>query len=187
MENYPYKSEERLSEAEECLGRMSTSVDGDSLRRAFLSFLNSTRFALQPLLKDHKGKLNGFDDWWKTGPGVYMENDEICSFFREIRNTMTKADEDPFNYGFCLGGKGVMNGPLQIHADGTVLFGRLDAQGVPYWEVAKDVPGERSLIFCFKNPPDSLKSKNPLELSRNYLDTLREILDDFKKHFLLRR
>jgi hypothetical protein len=177
MKNYPYKTEQRLAEAKTCIERMRGAQDVYAFKEAFLSFLNASRFALDPLKSDCQ-QIQGFTEWWKQ-KAEFMEGHTLCKLFRALRNDVTKGGKDPFFVNQEIRGPMKLSGPLQIGSHG-ILKGDM-TNGRVRWSPMK-VEGVTTTIGLV-SAPEEFRNIDPVKLSEKYFELLSQIVDEFVLQF----
>lgn len=178
MHIYPYKAKRFIREANDSLGRMEKTNDIDELKRSFISFLNASRFSTQQLLTDYS-KLNNFSDWWLEKK-QFLENNNLCKFFKKLRNDVTKGGVEVLDIFYELKGSNIIRGPMQIGPDG-VLFA--EPRGGIYEWVPKKVGGLTITSCKFIDQPKEFDNKSSYSLCKEYLDILNKIIDEFIEKF----
>lgn len=181
MHVYPDKVEARLREALDALERVKKPNGPDELRRALQSFLETTKFTLQPLQTEYSA-LPGFKEWW--GKKVKeLKEDPISSFFYHLRNEVTKAGKELLAISTQLQGPFVLVGPSMIASDGQAYMGVIDNSGVTRFK-PHTLPGVRTTMrWHFRDCPPELTNINPIDLCSSYLATLDRITAEFIETF----
>lgn len=181
MHVYPYQAETFLREARDAFKRMAEAKNGDELKRALISFVNAARFSTQALETDYKNKLEGFNEWWED-KGEFLGEDAIAGFFRNMRNRITKEGEMEkiLNISWEIRGPMVMQGPLQISPDGTILVPDEEKRG---WTPKKDIKGQKITKWDFFNKPAGYQHCGAQELCERYLKLLESIFHEFTEKF----
>jgi hypothetical protein len=177
-EHYPYRAKQFLGEAQASFKRMQETKSIDELRRALLSFLNASRFCTQQLLTDFKGRLGGFDEWWSEKQ-VYLGKDDVCIFFKNLRNRVTKKGEDVLSVNFYIG-KLEMNGPLQIGQNGIMVKRE---KGDSYEWTPHETSQLTILRWDLKNKPFALANISGVDLCKDYIKKLDLLFDEFVVKF----
>jgi hypothetical protein len=177
MRAYPYKSEQRLNEARTCLERIRSAKNVYEVKEAFNSFLNATRFGLDPLKTDSQN-IEGFKKWWDE-KAEFLKNDALCKFFRELRNDIIKSGKDPFGVSQTIQGPTTITGPVQIGPQG-ILKGIIE-RGRTVWKPVS-LPGVTTSIGL-QGVPDQFKDIKLTDLCQKYLDLLSGIVDEFVLNF----
>jgi hypothetical protein len=73
---------------------MKSSMDPSNLRGSFNSFLNNTVHAFYPNLRSSFiGKVKNIEEFnvWGNKTKERLNNDQICAFFKELRNEVIKS------------------------------------------------------------------------------------------------
>jgi len=173
MSIYPYKAEQYINEADKSLDRMESSKTIYEINEAFISFLNASRFVFQSWNTDFK-KLDGFAEWWKI-KSQFLESDELCKFFRKLRNDVIKKGKEPFWCNQTIKGPVKLKGPLQIGPQG-ILKGSIE-RGRPKW-TSIAVNGVITTVGL-RDVPEGFKGVDPIGLCEKYINILRDIIDEF--------
>jgi hypothetical protein len=173
MSTYPHKAEQYMNEARASLIRIKSSQTIYEVNEAFISFLNASRFVFQSWKKDYK-KLEGFDIWWSEKSNI-LKHDELCDFFRNLRNSVIKEGKEPFWVNQTIKGPMIIKGPIQICSQG-ILRGSFEGSRPKWGPVA--IKGVSTMVG-FKEAPKNYKELNPFEICQRYLETLDKILDEF--------
>ena len=177
MNPYPYKAEQYINEARSCLQRMRSSKTFSEVNEALVSFLNASRFVFQSWPNEFKN-VEGFDTWWQQ-KSTLLFNDQLCAFFRDLRNRVTKEGYEPFWVNQVIRGPVEIKGPIQIGPQG-ILKGSVESGRTKWSPVA--IEGVSATIGL-KEPPNVYTELNPFDLCERYLSFLQEIIDEFVKTF----
>jgi hypothetical protein len=119
-----------------------------------------------------------FLEWWQA-KALFLESDELCKFFRNLRNDVIKVGKDPFGINQEIKGPLTLHGPLQIGSQG-ILKGTVE-NGRAKW-IPMDVPGVKTKIR-FHDAPEKFINLNPIQLCEHYLEILKNIVDEFVIRF----
>jgi len=183
MEIYPHRAKMFLREAKDALERLKKGKDADDIRRALISFLNATKHSIHQLQTDFRKKLLDFDEWY-TPQREFLENNELCSFFWELRNRVTKEGKEvlkmkELKMNFSPGFSFSMKGPLQMGPNMGVSV-KAPKGEKHEWQPKKDIPGLRlETSWEFLDYP----AQDPVELCNRYLSLLEGIVDSFVNRF----
>lgn len=178
MHVYPYKAKRFIREAYDSLGRMEKAKNIDELKKSFISFLNASRFSTQQLLTDYRD-LNNFSGWWAE-KSQYLEDSNICKFFRNIRNDVIKGGQEVLDICYELKGPNIIKGPMQIGPDG-VLFAEPKGDIVEW--TSMEVEGFTITGCKFIKQPKEFNNASVYRLCKEYSDILNKIIDEFIKKF----
>ena len=156
---------------------MKSAKNVSEVKEAFISFLNASRFSLDPLKTDFS-EVEGFEEWWR-GKGTFLESDALCRFFKQLRNDITKAGKDPFGVSHAIKGPVSLSGPLQIGQQG-ILRGVME-RGRQVWK-STSIPNATTTV-SLGGTPDEFKDLSLPDLCQSYVDTLTRVVDDFVLKF----
>ena len=143
------------------------------MNQSFISFLNASRFVFQAWNKDYK-ETDGFPVWWQKKAQL-LENNDLCRFFRSVRNGVIKEGKEPFWINQTIKGPVTLQGPIQIGSRG-ILKGSIEG-GRPKWSPV-DVEGVVTTIWL-KDVPEEFNGESPMDLCEKYLKILHNIVDEF--------
>lgn len=187
MNGYPHKTEERLDEASALLERLKESRSIADFKRRFDSFVNSVIYTLYPLNNNEHIKSKKYDDWWEE-KSVFFNTNPICLLIPRLRNELTKGSKELFNTTFRIRGAVTLSGNFLINLDGIKIFkdGKFESyrhEGEEYIIKLSD----KAILDNIKNKNDvdELMRMDIIQICTEYLNILKEIIEEYKNIFVL--